>query len=204
MARKRRTKATERLFQRWRWRWRRNPLRRRSDAVEAWVVLAIWLLTLVGGAMVAVMAALMVDGDLAARRADAHPVSAVLTADSADAVPAAGGYDDSRVWAAIRWTGPDGTAHTGRAKVVPGITAGSRITVWADGRGHMVAKPLGTTESWLQAAVTGILVAPAAGAAIWSTGRLLCGHLMRRRLAEWEEEWKRVGPVWRNRSGGRG
>ncbi|MFJ3234894.1 hypothetical protein [Streptomyces sp. NPDC086787] len=208
MARSRRTKTIEGregLFRRWRWRWRSNPLRRRSDAVEAWIVLAIWLLALLGGACVAVVAAMTVDGDLAARRAQAQPVSAVLAADAVDAMPAAaGGYDDSRVWATVRWTAPDGSGHTGRAKVAPGVAAGSRVTVWTDRTGRMVSKPLGVTESWLQAAVTGILVAPAVGAVVWGGGRLVCGHLIRRRLAEWDEEWKRVGPQWRNRSGGRG
>ncbi|QTE02425.1 hypothetical protein S1361_34155 [Streptomyces cyanogenus] len=27
------------------WRWRNNPLRRHGDVVEAWVVLAVWVIT---------------------------------------------------------------------------------------------------------------------------------------------------------------
>lgn len=30
------------------------------------------------------------------------------------------------------------------------------------------------------------------------------GRLLRRRLAEWGEEWRQVGPEWRNLSGGKG
>ncbi|MFE0516798.1 hypothetical protein ACFW2E_44850, partial [Streptomyces sp. NPDC058964] len=136
MARTRRTRRARRAkadggwFRRWRWRWRSNPLRRRSDTVEAWIVLATWILALVGGIIAGALAAVMVDGNLAARRAEVHPVSAVLTRDSVDAVPAAGGYDDSRVWATVRWTAADGSVHTDRAKVTPGIAAGSRVTVW--------------------------------------------------------------------------
>src|SRR5262249_21772895 len=102
------------------------------------------------------------------------------------------------------WTAADGSVHTGRAKVTPGVAAGSRVTLWTDGEGRLVSKPLNPAESWLQAAVTGALVAPAVGVAVWGGGRLVCGHLIRPRLAEWDEEWKRVGPQWRNLSGGRG
>lgn len=31
------------------WRWRRNPLRLRSDLVEAWIMLVTWVFALVGG-----------------------------------------------------------------------------------------------------------------------------------------------------------
>lgn len=204
MARTRRTKGTGVWFRRWRWRWRSNPLRRRSDTVEAWIVLAVWILALLGGVFAGAAAAGMVDGNLAERRAQAHAVSAVLTTASPNAAPAAGGYDDSRVWAPVRWTAADGSVHTDRAKVSPGVAAGSRVTVWTDGTGRLVSKPLDATEAWLQAAVTGMLVAPAVGFAMWGGGRLVRGQLIRRRLAEWDEEWKRVGPQWRNLSGGRG
>ncbi|MEV0183298.1 hypothetical protein AB0I54_28990 [Streptomyces sp. NPDC050625] len=204
MARTRRRKATGVWFRRWRWRWRSNPLHRRSDTVEAWVVLATWILALLGAVCAGVAAAMVVDGNLSARRAQVHAVSAELTENSVDAAPAAGGYDDSRVWATVRWKAADGSVHTDRAKVAPGIAAGSRVTMWTDGTGRLVSKPLDATESWLQAAVTGALVAPAVGFVVWGGGRLVCGQLLRRRLAEWDEEWKRIGPQWRNLSGGRG
>lgn len=37
----------------WLWRWRRNPLRRRSDALEAWIMLTAWAFTVLGGAVTA-------------------------------------------------------------------------------------------------------------------------------------------------------
>ena len=33
----------------WLWRWRRNPLRRRADVVEGWVVLGVGLLAVLAG-----------------------------------------------------------------------------------------------------------------------------------------------------------
>ncbi|MEU2879366.1 hypothetical protein ABZ651_24505, partial [Streptomyces sp. NPDC007070] len=41
------SKVTRRAGVRW-WRWRRNPLRRTSDVVEAWLLLVAWTLAVLG------------------------------------------------------------------------------------------------------------------------------------------------------------
>ncbi|MGN5377661.1 hypothetical protein ACQ4WX_07880 [Streptomyces lasalocidi] len=33
------------------WRWRSNPLRRHSDVIEAWIILATWVFALLCGAV---------------------------------------------------------------------------------------------------------------------------------------------------------
>ncbi|GGN79792.1 hypothetical protein GCM10011579_064650 [Streptomyces albiflavescens] len=186
------------------WRWRRNRLRRHSDVVEAWIVLGTWILVLVGGAFTGVVAAQAVDSAFATRRAQVHAVSAVLTDDATKTPPAGTGYDDGRVWAAVGWTDAQGSAHHDRAKVVPGAPAGTRLTVWTDRTGRVVSEPASAGEAKLQAYLTGVLVASLTGATVWGGGWLVRTGLVRRRLAEWDEEWKRVGPEWRNLSGGRG
>ncbi|MEU2554569.1 hypothetical protein ABZ589_23275 [Streptomyces sp. NPDC013313] len=186
------------------WRWRHNALRRHSDAVEAWIVLGVWLLVLVGGALAGLLAAHSVDSDLAARRARAHPVAAVVTGVEPETPSAANGRDDGRVRATVRWTDAGGSVHRATARVLPNALAGTRLTVWADTAGRVVPEPLSRTEAALQAGLTGILVGPLVGAAFWGGGRLLQAALLRRRLTEWDEEWKRVGPEWRKFSGGRG
>ncbi|MEU6671416.1 hypothetical protein [Streptomyces sp. NPDC046727] len=186
------------------WRWRRNPLRRHSDVIEAWIVLATWALALAVAAFAGLLAAHISQESFAARLAQVHPVSAVLTDDSARTPPAGGGYDDGRVWAAVRWTDADGSVHTDRAKVYPGATAGSRVTVWTNQADRVVPAPVSGTAADLQSALTGALVAPAAGALVWGAGRLVRGRLIRRRMAEWDAEWKQIGPRWGNLSGGRG
>ncbi|MFI6360139.1 hypothetical protein ACIBJF_48150 [Streptomyces sp. NPDC050743] len=65
------------------WRWRRNPIRRHSDVVEAWAVLPIWAVALVGGVLAGVVAARATDSAFAARRDQVHSVSAVLTDEAA-------------------------------------------------------------------------------------------------------------------------
>ncbi|UXY33829.1 Rv1733c family protein [Streptomyces albidocamelliae] len=183
------------------WRWRRNPLRRHSDVVEAWIVLATWVLVLVGGALAGILAAQSSDAAFTARRAQLHSVSAVLTDDAARTPPSSTGYDDGRVWAAVRWADPDGSVHTDRAKVFPGAPAGSRLTVWANRSDHVVPAPVTGSAADAQAALTGAIVAPSAAAAVWAAGWVVRNRLIRRRMAEWDEEWKRIGPRWGTPSG---
>ncbi|MFF7356423.1 hypothetical protein ACFZA1_27810 [Streptomyces filipinensis] len=186
------------------WRWGHNALKRHSDVVEAWIVLVTWALALLGGVLAGVVAAQATDSAFAVRRAQVHAVSAVLTDDAAKTPSGGSGYDNGRVWAAVRWTDAVGNVHSGQAKVFPGAPAGSRLTVWADGTGRIVSPPPSGTGAALQVVLTGALVAPLAGATVWAGGRLVRTRLLQRRLAEWEKEWEQVGPEWRKRSGGRG
>jgi hypothetical protein len=186
------------------WRWRRNPLRRHSDVVEAWIVLAGWVLALAVGVLAGLLAARTSESGFADRQARVHPVAAVVTDDAARSPTADSGYGDGRVWAAVRWTDADGSVHTDRAKVSPGVPAGSRVTVWTNPADRVVPAPLAGSAADLQAALTGVLVGPAAGALVWSAGWLVRGRLIRRRMAEWDAEWKQIGPRWGNLSGGRG
>ncbi|MFF5854552.1 hypothetical protein ACFY8B_02765 [Streptomyces sp. NPDC012751] len=184
------------------WRWRRNPLKRHSDVVEAWIVLAGWALALLVAAVAGLVAVHASQSAFTARLARAHPVSAVLTDDTARATAAGSGYDDGRVWAAVRWTDEHGAAHTDRARVVPGAPAGSRVTVWTNQADRVVPAPVTGAAADLQSALAGVLVAPAAGAVVWGAGRLVRNRLIRRRMAEWDAEWKQIGPRWGNLSGG--
>ncbi len=100
-------------------------------------------------------------------------MAAVLTADAARTPLAGSGYDDGRVWAVVRWTDADGSVHTDRAKVPPGAPAGTRMTVWTNGADRVVPAPVTGAAADLQSALTGALVAPAAGALVWGVGRLV-------------------------------
>ncbi|MFB7993049.1 hypothetical protein ACFC4G_09480 [Streptomyces sp. NPDC056002] len=186
------------------WRWRRNSLRRHSDVVEAWLVLVIWLLVVAAGVLAGVLVVRAVGSAFSAQAARAHSVPAVLTGHAAGTGAITGGYDDGRVWAAVRWTGADGAVHTGRAKVSPKAPAGTRVTVWTDGKGRVVPAPATGAEVALQEALACALVAPPVAAAVWGTGWVARNRLIRRRMAEWGEEWKQIGPQWGNLSGGRG
>ncbi|GAA2562533.1 MULTISPECIES: Rv1733c family protein [Streptomyces] len=185
------------------WRWRRNPLRRRSDLIEAWVLLATLVLALSAAAFAGLAAAAAVDGALAERRDRIRAVPAVLTRDAAHAPPApASGNEDDSVWAPVRWTAPDGTGRTGRAEVEPGNKAGTAVTVWTDPEGRLVSPPPGGAEARFQIVMAGVTIGGAAAGSVLLGGRLVRSRLQRRRLEEWEAEWRLVEPSWRKRMTG--
>ncbi|MEV7982241.1 hypothetical protein [Streptomyces sp. NPDC086519] len=188
----------------WWWRWRRNPLRRHSDVVEAWIVLAVWAVALLGGALSGWAVAQTVDHAFAERRADTRSVSAVLTEDAAEGSPVTAGYDVGKTWVAVRWTAADGTVRTGRAKAVPTAAAGSHVQVWVNRGEQLVSAPPSKAESTFETVATGVLVWQLTVTAVYGGGWLVRRRLLGRRLAEWDDEWRRVGPQWRNFSGGKG
>ncbi|WP_333778266.1 Rv1733c family protein [Streptomyces sp. IBSBF 3136] len=181
------------------WRWRKNPLRRREDLVEAWVLLAVWLVVVIGAAAAALVTARAAGGQFAHQRADRHPVRAVLRADASGGTAAAWS-SGGRVWVPVRWTAPDGTPRTGRAPVESGLRAGARVALWQDEQGRITAgRPTGGVEGAAQAGLFGAAAALAVAAPACLAGAVARAHLDRRRLARWDREWEQVGPRWGHR-----
>ncbi|MFD4525736.1 hypothetical protein ACFWP7_17760 [Streptomyces sp. NPDC058470] len=183
----------------WLWRWRRNPLRRRSDALEAWVVLVAWALTVFGGVLSGLAAAQSVEHGLARQRAEWHSVPAQLMADATESTRTESGAD--RVWAKVRWTAPDGSARTGQARVDTGTTEGTPVTVWTDPEGRLVTRPATASQAQLRASMVGVLIGLSVAAGPFVCGQLVRGRLERRRMDQWDEEWERFGPIWGRRTG---
>ncbi|MFD4602522.1 hypothetical protein ACFWPQ_31400 [Streptomyces sp. NPDC058464] len=200
MTRTRRVRTARRPF----WRWRRNPLRRHSDVVEAWIVLAVWTLALLGGLLAGGAAGAAVHQSFTDRSAATHPVSARLTENAADGPPVVAGYDVGKAWVTVRWTAADGSTRTGLAKAVPTAKAGSPLQVWVDRGGRLVGPPPSRAEVICESLATAVLVAPVVATAVWGGGWVVRRQLLRRRLAEWDAEWRQIGPQWRNFSGGKG
>ncbi|WP_349345301.1 Rv1733c family protein [Streptomyces rapamycinicus] len=177
------------------WRWRHNPLRRRSDVIEAWVVLVTGLVMAVGGPVAGVAAGTAVDASLRQERADRHRVPAVLKEDAPVAQPAADGSATGQVRAIVRWTGPDGAVHTGTARVHDGSKAGTATEIWTDDRGRMVQRPPTPSRSPPARCSPG---RPAAGVgAVSLAGRGVARwRLDRARTREWGRAWAEVGPRW--------
>lgn len=189
----------------WLWRWRSNPLRRRSDVIEAWLLLATLVLTLFAGAVTGLAVAGAVDRSLAERRAASRTVSAVLVRDAAEAQPSPvteDGSGDGRVWVKVRWTAPDGTGRTGRAEAGAGDKAGSVVTVWTDDAGRLISEPPGGADARFQTVMAGLTVAAATGGTVVLGGWLVRSRIRQRRSEEWEAEWRQVEPLWRRRMRG--
>ncbi|WP_367324978.1 hypothetical protein [Streptomyces sp. HUAS ZL42] len=186
----------------WLWRWRRNPLRRRADKVEAWLVLGAWVLTVLAGVLAGLAAARSVEHGLALERVEWRPVMARLT----EKAPGKTGQNPGtssgeRVWAKVSWTATDGSPHSGQARVVPGSNAGTPVTVWTDRQGRLVTQPATVSEARLRASLIGGLAGVSAAAVPFAGGRALRGRLERRRMDLWDAEWALFGPLWGRKTG---
>jgi hypothetical protein len=177
------------------WRWRSNPLRRRDDIVEAWLVLAVWLVFGVGGTVAGLVTSHASDEVFARQRAERESVRAVLLTDVPPSATAIGGTTDRRM-TSVRWTAPDGSARTGQTLVETGLKAGSRVTVWQDGQGRITAAPRNTTEAAIESGFLGITAAAGLAGLVFGAGAGARWRLNQRRVNEWGREWDRVGPQW--------
>lgn len=166
-------------------------------------MLAAWALALLVGVFAGRAATDSVEHGLASRRAEVHPVSAVLTEDAARTPRAnSSGSNGNVVWSTVRWTAADGATHTGEAKVEPGSAAGASVTVWTDGTGGLVSEPATAAEARTRAELAGVLVGLSAAGAALACGRVVRAGLDRRRMGVWDAEWARVGPRGRKRMAG--
>ncbi|WP_443729081.1 Rv1733c family protein [Streptomyces actinomycinicus] len=182
----------------WLWRWRRNPLKRRADVVEAWVVLGACLLTVLSGVLAGYAAARSVEHGLAHERVTSRPAVARVVAQVPGSAPAHSTHTSAgeRVWAKARWTMPEGSTHTGQVRVEPGSKAGSPVTVWTDPQGHLVSRPTTASEAAFRATLIGILAGVSTAAVPFVGGLAVRGRLERRRMDAWDTEWARLGPQW--------
>ncbi|MGM9442885.1 hypothetical protein [Streptomyces murinus] len=181
----------------WLWRWRRNPLKRRADVVEGWVVLGVGLLTVLAGVLAGLMVARSVTQGLARERADWRPTVAHVVAAVPDAHAGRRHIShDARGWAEVRWTVADGSVHTGRVRVAAGDRVGTGVTVWTDSHGHLVGSPVPPGQAAFRADLVGTLAGLGTALVPFAAGFLLRARLERRRMTAWDTEWARLGPQW--------
>ncbi|MCX5059649.1 hypothetical protein OG895_00335 [Streptomyces sp. NBC_00201] len=184
------------------WRWRSNPLRRRSDLLEAWIVLAAWAVATLGAVAAGVVVAQAAQRTVERDRAERRPVTAVLirtVPDSGRDVVTGARYD--RVLAKVRWTDGRGTVRTGSTEVKPATRSGSAVAAWTDGRGHLVTPPVSSTEAATRAVLAGTGVAAVTGALVLVGGRLMRIRVEHRATEQWGAEWERVGRRWGHTTG---
>ncbi|MCZ4122937.1 Rv1733c family protein [Streptomyces sp. H39-S7] len=185
------------------WRWRRNPLRRASDLVEAWISLV---------AVVLMICAVPVAGwftgqaaNRALQRTARHqlaeralvPAVPVTTASRSSAGTAeAGRAGGRRRPSVLTWQAPDGSARSGTVRVENQERVDGRLYIWSDRGGRPVDPPLDRATARAHAGLAGIGGAVLTGASLLAVRQLLLWRLMCRRLLEWEREWSRVGQDW--------
>ncbi|MET8944061.1 hypothetical protein ABZX30_10840 [Streptomyces sp. NPDC004542] len=181
------------------WRWRSNPVRRRDDVLEAWLLLVMWVLVAVGGTAAGVVTARAADQGFARQRADRTPVRAVLL-DDVPRTPTSG-TGGNLASARVRWTASDGSPRTGRTLVAGGKTGGSAVRVWIDGRGKLGTRPPSVTAAAVEAGCLGASAALAVTGLVLGAGSVGRKLLDCRRIQQWDREWTLVGPQWGHKTG---
>ncbi|MEU3892243.1 hypothetical protein [Streptomyces sp. NPDC029041] len=183
------------------WRLRRNPLRRRSDVVQAWIGLGLTLVVLAATPL-----ALFLVGDAAHRHyaraaehqaATRHHTTAVLVED-ARGHPEPGSAEAKRTLypTKVRFTDPRGRTHTAYADTRPALPKGSTIRVWAATDGKLVGSPLTSDQVRSRAmgyALIAALGVHAAAAVAYGTVHRVIRH---HNLAAWESAWATTAPRW--------
>ncbi|TKA09454.1 Rv1733c family protein [Actinacidiphila oryziradicis] len=177
------------------WRWRHNPLRRRSDVAEAWVVLTTAVLMAVGVPLAGALSAAGVGHALLSQRQNRHRTSAVLTEDAEHVV--SGAYVLAR--ATVRWTASNGTVRTAKTQVTSGSKAGTKTVIWTDGQGRLTDEPPTSGQAYAQSVLAGALAAGSVTVLLLGGREVLRLRLDRDRTAEWEREWAQIGPEWSKR-----
>ena len=174
-----------------------NPLRRRSDLIEAWLLPAAIAIFLLLGPLAAGGAVWWAHADNAATQhaqRSWHPVSAVLLQATAGPMMSANGSNSWGVWAQARWSS-GGQPRGAEVPAVSGTSAGSTVPVWLDRAGH-VQTPL-TAAQARDRVIAAASAALAALAVLLAGLALACRALLnRRRLASWETAWRSAGPQW--------
>ncbi len=176
----------------------RNPLRRRSDIIEAWLLPAAVVAFLALGPLVVSGAASWIHSDtVAAQHAQQswHRVSAVLLAGAPGPMMTDARADAWIVWTPARWT-LDGKPQRGQVPVAAGTATGSVVPVWLDRSGRVQQPPLTTDQELERVIVSAGIMLTALAVFLtmltWAIRRLLDW----RRLASWETAWLSVGPLW--------
>ncbi len=186
------------------WRWRRNPLRRRSDVVEAWMTLLVAVLLLVGAPLAGTAAGWWAYGNAhatqVAQRAQHHQVPAVLAEDAPAAGPTTQGGKQPLYQVKVRWTEPGKGTRTTVTEVPAGSRRGDHTEVWLDAKGHGVAPPPSDAAVWQHTLTAGVWAAGGVAGTVLLARAVLSRVAERHRMAEWEAEWARTGPDWRRRT----
>lgn len=176
--------------------WDRNPLRRRSDRVEAAVVATLLVGFLIGAPLLAIVAGRMTDAnELRQQHSERgwRQVPATLLVSPAMVADAA--FGSGNAWVPARWLAPGHRTRRGAVEL-DAVPAGRQVLVWTDAAGRLTSAPL--TRSAIQIDVTAaVLIAPAALAVLLlAAGGLVRLMLNRRRLADWDRTWDSIGPRW--------
>ncbi|MEV6486541.1 hypothetical protein [Streptomyces sp. NPDC051576] len=182
---------------------RNNPLRRRSDVVEAWTALVVTVLLFVVAPVAGAAAGLWAHDQArtiaATQRADRHRVPAQVIGNPPSQLTSVEGTRAQTFPVEVRWTDPGKGPRTATAEVPLGTVRGAMVDVWIDAKGHGVAPPAGEVAVWQHTLTIGVWTAGGVVAVALLASAVTRRVALRHRLAEWERDWALTEPEWTQR-----
>ncbi|MER8045901.1 hypothetical protein [Streptomyces sp. NPDC094032] len=187
------------------WRWRRNPLRRTTDVIEAWVALTAAVLLCLAVPAAGVVAGLSADASLQRsvrsqyeeRVPTVARVVRIAAEDTGERTAEAAGEQRLRPAVVADWTAPDGSARTGTVNTtLKHARPGDSFPLWTDRSGRAVPPPMHAETARAHALIAGLTLALLAGLVVETARRLVVHRLVRRRYARLDRAWAQAGPDW--------
>jgi hypothetical protein len=178
----------------------RNPLRRRTDRIEAMVRLATLILLLVAVPIFTIAAGRQAD-HVALRHAHAqqaadHEVTAVLL-QQAPPTGIPDPYTSIQMTLVLaRWQPPGQQDRSGPVPAPAGARAGSTVTVWVDASGAITSPPTDPRVIVGDVCMAAMVTCLVASLLVLGANALGRRALDRRRMRAWDAEWRATGPLW--------
>lgn len=181
--------------------WGHNPLRRPSDRVEGLAVVAAVVIMIVTIPLATALGRAVYHHDLvvsARETAAAVPTRAVLLDDAPVLVGANSviGTVSAPGW----WRTPGGDRRVGTVQASEGAKAGSTVRIWTDASGSQVDPPLSPDQAWARGGLSALFTLFGLAAALTLGVAVLRWRLNGVRYAEWDAEWREIGPRWTQRA----
>jgi hypothetical protein len=175
-----------------------NPLRRRLDLIDGWLVPAVIAAFVILGPLVAGGAGLWVHADnAAAQRAQRswHEVRATVLQPVPGPAMSGNGSNSWLVWTPARWTA-GGRSRVGNVPAPAGTSKDAAVPVWLNRAGQVQVPPLTAGAARDRTVVAAMLALACLAVLLTILAAVARWLLDRKRLAGWETAWRSVGPQW--------
>lgn len=180
----------------------RNPLRRGTDRLEAYLLAGLFVAAAAGAPLAAQAASRAAySGALRTQQEQLATIHQVKARLSERAGSSMNGYTlNEEVPTLATWRSATGVPRSGHVLAESGSARGSRVLIWVAPNGDLASPPLtaaqvaGQGDAGTLGAVAGVVVA-------FLTGTGVVRYVMyRRRMAAWEADWLLTAPMWNRQS----
>ena len=178
----------------------RNPLRRRTDRIEAALRLVMMIMLVAAVPAAAVLAGQQADhlalNQAHTQQAKDHLVKAVLL-QQAPATGVPNPYTSVQTaWVPARWQPPGLPPRTGQVLAPAGARAGTTVRTWIDASGAVTNPPFDHRDIVGEVCIAVVATCLGSWLVLLASSALARRALDRRRLNAWDAEWRASGPRW--------